>query len=89
MRSDFVRKQLAHLPARFRRDPGWIFLAEMLRLDPAFRAVYTASGSGVVIWDIEESRLREAVRALRRLPDDAGAEQVYEALAPFREPRTP
>ena len=84
---DFVREQLAHLPARFRNDPGWIFLAELLRLDPAFRAVYTASGSGGVVWDIDESRLPEAVLALRFLPDDAGGELVAEALARFRIPR--
>jgi len=86
--SKVVREQLAHLPPRFRNDPGWIFLAEMLRLDPAFRAVYTASGSGGVVWDIDESRLPEAVLALRLLPDDAGGEQVGEALARFRKPRT-
>ena len=81
---DYAAELLAELPERYRADPSWQFLAQMIRVDPVFRAHYTARGSGGFSVDVDEARLAEAVTALRMLPDDAGANQVGEVLARIR-----
>ena len=78
------RDYLAELPPRFREEPGWQFLAEMLRLDPSFRDVYLAEGAGGFSIDLPPLRLGEAVAALRTLPDDAGSAAADAVLAPLR-----
>ena len=88
----FVRRQvgrdyLAEIPEHWRKDPGWRLLAQVLRLDPAFRAVYERAGSGGFGPGVRKKQLVRAVRALAALPDDAGAAAVARALAPFRKRR--
>ena len=82
-----ARDFLDYLPPSVRTNPGWQLIAETLRVDAEFRALYTREGSAGFSTDLDIGRIDEILGVLRSLPDDAPRERISAALAPFRRQR--
>jgi hypothetical protein len=79
-----VRDYLAEMTPEERNHPEWQLLAEVLRVDPAFRKHYLApDSSGGMQLGLRPSTIPDAVAALRALPDDAGTSAIAAALRDF------
>ena len=62
-------------------------IAEWQRIDPKFRESYARDEAGVISVDIPDDAIEGALRVLRAIPENAGAEAMRAALRPFGKPR--